>query len=214
MLASSCATHAHAVGERREVRDMGRSGRSALTERTATERKRRRGSRAGEDPPAPPGSSAWSRRGARCPALRAADPLEVDQDPGGEQRTLERPRPASSTAGDEAPAERAVEAEEARGVRRLRAGLEDRSGPAASRWRSAPDDPVSQNGSPEAAVVARATVVAHHEVMVIRNSDLFRQIAGSACLHGRMKLSLRTSPLTTGCPSWILQSLRVRRRSA
>src|SRR6201999_2783893 len=34
--------------------------------------------------------------------------------------------------------------------------------------------------SPEAAVVARPTVVAHHEVMVGRDGDGLRQIAGSA----------------------------------
>src|SRR5215211_3763966 len=43
-----------------------------------------------------------------------------------------------------------------------------------------PDDPVAGDGAPESAVVTCSTVVAHHEVMVRRNLDLFRQIAGSS----------------------------------
>src|SRR5918995_4614737 len=40
-------------------------------------------------------------------------------------------------------------------------------------------DPVAGDGPPVAAVVASSTVVAHHEVMVRRNGDAFREIAAS-----------------------------------
>src|SRR3954469_14873943 len=39
------------------------------------------------------------------------------------------------------------------------------------------DDPISGDRAPEAAVVASSTVVAHHEVVIGWNGDLFRQIA-------------------------------------
>src|SRR5207344_2857919 len=46
------------------------------------------------------------------------------------------------------------------------------------------DDPSTGLGSPEAAVIAFATVVAHHEVMIRRNPDRLRQIADSAVSTG------------------------------
>src|SRR5215210_2529188 len=55
------------------------------------------------------------------------------------------------------------------------------------------DDPLSWNGSPEPAVVGAATVVAHHEVVVGRNLDLAREIAGlttAAGLRERLLLAL------------------------
>jgi hypothetical protein len=71
--------------------------------------------------------------------LGAADPLEVDQHPGGEQRSGEGPTAGLVHSGHEAAAEGAIEAEEPRGgallppplrrLRRSRFGLE------ASRWR-------------------------------------------------------------------------------
>src|SRR6185295_5796990 len=42
------------------------------------------------------------------------------------------------------------------------------------------DDPVARDRPPEAAVVAFATVVAHHEVVIGWNGDRFRQIADGA----------------------------------
>src|SRR5205807_253702 len=40
-----------------------------------------------------------------------------------------------------------------------------------------PDDPTLGDGAPEAAVVGRPTVVAHHEPMSGRKADRFREIA-------------------------------------
>ena len=47
--------------------------------------------------------------------LGAADPLQVDQDAGGEQRPGQRPAPRLVHTGHEAAAEGAVEAEQASG---------------------------------------------------------------------------------------------------
>src|SRR5690242_5204962 len=46
------------------------------------------------------------------------------------------------------------------------------------------DDPVLGDGSPEAAVVACPTVVAHHEVMVGRDRDRPRLVAGFGAAAG------------------------------
>src|SRR5688572_4858509 len=60
------------------------------------------------------------------------------------------------------------------------AALED---PDSLRWpvggEGLADDPVSGHGSPEAAVLAGSTVVAHHEVMIGRDRDLLPVIARS-----------------------------------
>src|SRR5215207_1769439 len=52
------------------------------------------------------------------------------------------------------------------------------------------DDPLSGNGTPEPAVVGAATVVAHHEVVVGRNADLAREIAGLTTAAGLDELLL------------------------
>src|SRR4029077_875131 len=46
------------------------------------------------------------------------------------------------------------------------------------------DDPASRYGSPETAVVARPTVVAHHEVVIGWNGDRFRHIAVAGAAAG------------------------------
>src|SRR5207248_6648370 len=43
-----------------------------------------------------------------------------------------------------------------------------------------PDDPFVRDRAPEAAVVGRSTVVAHHEVIAGRNHDRLREIAVTA----------------------------------
>src|SRR5215207_11695479 len=44
----------------------------------------------------------------------------------------------------------------------------------------AADDPVARDGSPEAAVVGSATIVAHHEVVIGGNRDGLREVAALA----------------------------------
>ena len=76
--------------------------------------------------------------------------------------------------------------------RRLRASrrrpVRDLEGADAVGWpvggKGLADDPVSGDGSPEAAVVAGSTVVAHHEVVVGRDRDRLRQVAGGGAAAG------------------------------
>src|SRR5215208_2075496 len=58
--------------------------------------------------------------------------------------------------------------------------------------------------APVAAVVARPAVVTHHEVLVRRDCDRLRHVAGGpSSSHGLMNGSSGITPLTTGCPSLI-----------
>ena len=155
-------------------------------------------------------------RGARS----RPDPLEVEQDPGGHQRARQRAAAGLVDAGDVAGPEGAVEAEELRGrwalLPPLGLALEDSD----SAWRPVggeglADDPVSGDRSPEPAVVDSPTVVAHHEVMVGRNGDLFGQIALCSGLHGRMKSSSAFYAVDDGMAVLDRRACRrARRRSA
>src|SRR4029077_9093936 len=76
--------------------------------------------------------------------------------------------------------------------RRLRASLRrpvrDLEGADAVGWpvggKGLADDPFLGDGSPEAAVVTCATVVAHHEVVVGRDLDRLRHVAGGGAAAG------------------------------
>src|SRR3954454_12936853 len=61
------------------------------------------------------------------------------------------------------------------------------------RGKGVADDPVARDGAPEAAVVRRAAVVAHHEVVVLRDRDRRREVALRAAATGsdeRLRLAL------------------------
>src|SRR5918995_4924618 len=57
------------------------------------------------------------------------------------------------------------------------------------------DDPVARDRPPESAVLARATVIAHHEVMIGWNGDLLREIARGSTSAGHDEVLLRALPV-------------------
>src|SRR5215207_2776610 len=125
------------------------------------------------------------------------------QTPAATSGPAREPLPASSTpATKRRPKERSKRKSRA-AVRRLRLArcLEDPEsvgGPVCGEGFA--DDPVTWDGSPEAAVVARAAIVAHHEEMIRRNGYRIRQIALSAGRAGDGEVLIRGLPVDHRMP--------------
>src|SRR5918994_2513036 len=120
----------------------------------------------------------------RASASRSPRPIRSrsSRTPAATRGPASEPRPASSTpATSRTPKERSKRNSLAAVLRPPLPALEDADllgGPI--RGEGLADEPVSGDRSPESAVVALSTIVAHHEVMVRRNGDLPREIAFAA----------------------------------